>query len=220
VPRKNGGNKGLFCSRECSYLKRWNDKWRRKAIRVLRAVLLSKRHCVVCNEEFYPGSPASLIVVCGDECRKEHARQKAARYYQPKPVLEVVCRVCGIVFPAEGHGPRENRRVCSPACRKKWQNKYRSCYDREQTRRRKRVIAAGEKFNPFEVFHRDDWTCQLCGEPVKRDKKVPDPLAPVIDHIIPISKGGQHTVRNVQCAHFICNGYRSDSGPAQQLLFG
>ena len=33
---------------------------------------------------------------------------------------------------------------------------------------------------------------------------------PSIDHIIPISKGGQHTWDNVQLAHMICNSIKNN----------
>lgn len=35
--------------------------------------------------------------------------------------------------------------------------------------------------------------CGICGKPVDKSLKPPNPLAPVIDHIIPLNKGG--TVR-------------------------
>jgi 5-methylcytosine-specific restriction endonuclease McrA len=47
--------------------------------------------------------------------------------------------------------------------------------------------------------------------------KVPEPLAPTIDHIVPVSKGGDDTRANVQLAHFRCNsvkGNREAAAPA------
>ena len=44
-----------------------------------------------------------------------------------------------------------------------------------------------------------------------------------IDHIIPISKGGEHSYENVRAAHFICNALRSNNinGYGEQtFLFG
>lgn len=49
----------------------------------------------------------------------------------------------------------------------------------------------------------------MCGDKVKKNKCVPHPLAPVLDHIIPLAMGGTHEPKNVQLAHFICNSYKS-----------
>lgn len=41
--------------------------------------------------------------------------------------------------------------------------------------------------------------CAICGKPIKNMKDC------TIDHIVPLSKGGQTTVENCQLAHFSCN---------------
>lgn len=54
-------------------------------------------------------------------------------------------------------------------------------------------------------------TCGICGKPVNKKLKPPDPLSPVIDHIIPISKGGHPSdMANLQLAHWTCNRQKSD----------
>lgn len=68
------------------------------------------------------------------------------------------------------------------------------------------------------IFERDKWTCMLCGKKTKKDESVPHPLAPVLDHIVPLSKGGTHEPANVQCAHFLCNSTKSDRGGGEQLM--
>jgi 5-methylcytosine-specific restriction endonuclease McrA len=69
------------------------------------------------------------------------------------------------------------------------------------------------------IFERDGWRCQLCGKKVRRNASVPDPLAPTIDHIVPVAEGGSHEPANVQCAHFRCNCLKSDGvhGAGEQL---
>ena len=53
--------------------------------------------------------------------------------------------------------------------------------------------------------------CGICGQPVDKTLKPPHPLSPVIDHIIPISKGGHPSdLRNLQLAHWQCNRQKSD----------
>ncbi|MEG0919415.1 MAG: HNH endonuclease signature motif containing protein [Anaerovoracaceae bacterium] len=53
--------------------------------------------------------------------------------------------------------------------------------------------------------------CGICGRPVDKSLKYPDPLSPCIDHIIPIAKGGHPSdISNLQLTHWTCNRQKSD----------
>ena len=53
--------------------------------------------------------------------------------------------------------------------------------------------------------------CGICGKPVDFSFKNPHPLAPTVDHIIPVSKGGHPSdLSNLQLAHRCCNREKSD----------
>lgn len=59
-----------------------------------------------------------------------------------------------------------------------------------------------------QIFERDGWSCRIPGcelGPLQRDQAWPEPLAPVIDHIVPLSLGGADTAPNKRAAHGICN---------------
>lgn len=48
--------------------------------------------------------------------------------------------------------------------------------------------------------------CAICGLPINKKLKFPDPMSATVDHIIPIAKGGHPTdLENLQAAHLICN---------------
>ena len=54
-------------------------------------------------------------------------------------------------------------------------------------------------------------TCGICGGLVDKNLKVGDPMAPCIDHIVPINKGGHPSaLENLQLAHAGCNRQKSD----------
>jgi len=54
--------------------------------------------------------------------------------------------------------------------------------------------------------------CGICGKPVDFSYKNPHPLAPTVDHIIPVSRGGHPTdISNLQLAHRCCNRAKSNS---------
>ena len=61
-----------------------------------------------------------------------------------------------------------------------------------------------EKFPKELVFNRDGWTCKYCGKTLLKgslDLKT----MPTIDHVIPISKGGPHTIDNCVTSCYSCN---------------
>lgn len=64
-----------------------------------------------------------------------------------------------------------------------------------------------ERVNRAKVFRDAAWICALCGEPVDRLKRFPDPGSKSLDHIIPLSVPGSpgHIQSNCQLAHLGCN---------------
>lgn len=60
--------------------------------------------------------------------------------------------------------------------------------------------------------------CGICGRPVNFDKKFPDPWSATIDHIIPVTKGGDPaSLENLQLAHLQCNRIKSSKLVQPQL---
>jgi len=55
------------------------------------------------------------------------------------------------------------------------------------------------------VLERDNYVCQLCGEPTDPALRPVDDLYPTLDHIIPVSAGGKDDPENLQTAHRACN---------------
>ncbi len=61
------------------------------------------------------------------------------------------------------------------------------------------------------IILRTQEVCGICGYPVDKSLKYPDPMSATIDHIIPINKGGHPSdIDNMQLAHFACNRQKSD----------
>jgi 5-methylcytosine-specific restriction endonuclease McrA len=117
---------------------------------------------------------------------------------QPRPGLCVTCM-------SEARPPGQVR---CPTCQTAWDGRggkpgtvtrnprYANGYRRRQLRAR--------------VLTEED-CCWLCGRPVDKDPPHLDPWAPVIDEIIPVSKGGNPYDRNnVRLAHRRCNARRGD----------
>lgn len=77
--------------------------------------------------------------------------------------------------------------------------------------RRAREEAAIERFDPWEVYERDHWLCGICGQEVDPEVFHPDAMSASLDHVVPLSRGGDHTRDNSVLAHLVCNIRKSAS---------
>ncbi len=145
---------------------------------------------------------------CTKKCRDAFFQSKATRELH----ADIGTRSCGGC--GESFQPRQRGGVyCSERCRRVVDN---------QTRNARRHRAdVRECVSPRAVFERDGWRCQLCGVRVHKSKRgSTHPRAPELDHILPLSKGGDHTYRNTQCACRACNSSKGATPMGQTLLFG
>lgn len=141
---------------------------------------------------------------CSRPCRSAAAR--ASRPAIPLRPTSVSCPQCGEVF-----AWRAGKTYCS-----------RTCKTRAHSRTRRHVLRAGGGRVPIftlrEVAERDGWRCHLCGRAVVDRPWSGRPLDATLDHLVPVSDGGAHTMDNVALAHRRCNQRRGVTGPAQLRL--
>lgn len=184
------------------------------------------RCCQWCSHELPAGSSARRRY-CSNSCRARagdsraresgratewDAKQRARRPRKPDCVE---CSQCGSTFERRSN----SRRYCSDECRnrsfydsrveKSGYRESRARYDKERLDRI-RDQSVGAPFTSSEVFERDGFRCYLCGTLCDRAAAVPSPLAATVDHKVPLSRGGEHSLVNVGCAHFACNCRKSD----------
>ena len=60
----------------------------------------------------------------------------------------------------------------------------------------------------LEIIHRDKWTCYLCGAKLKYDEIH-------LDHLVPLSRGGENTKENLAVACAECNIAKGNRTPAE-----
>jgi 5-methylcytosine-specific restriction endonuclease McrA len=218
---KRGTSKHLCCSRECGFEWQRGDRAARAIVRRATAAAIKaaqpktvKLHA--CSECGTPcnGTHNSL---CSPECRAKR-KQAALRRADDKQrasalainqSIEKECEWCGSKFSGISHMGK--RYFCSSRCGQK------------ATRRKHDGAKRAQFVEPVSIGYliaRDAGRCQLCGRAVRTDCQVPHPLAPTMDHIVPLAGGGDHSKANTQLAHFQCNSVKSNAAGGQLRLIG
>ena len=154
------------------------------------------------------------------EAYREASRTRARENYAPRnSVAFLNCEACGSLFAARVRTAKFCRdvdcRLARLAIKMAAKREADPTYGRAgytaaaaASYHRRRALKKGatvENFTPDEVYERDGWTCGLCSEPVDSHLKWPDPMSVSLDHVIPLSRGGEHSRANTQCAHLSCN---------------
>lgn len=98
-------------------------------------------------------------------------------------------------------------------CRPKW----RRAKSKAATRRRRQGMVFVEQVDVWELYRRDGGVCQLCRKKVSLRAKANGPWSASIDHIVPVSQGGEHSYRNTQLAHLRCNVCKCVNAMGEQL---
>lgn len=114
-----------------------------------------------------------------------------------------VCPVCGSTFEC---GRGHNKKYCSHKCQK-------SVHDAKAgVKRRAELVVIDRDISLKKLYERDGGICHICGELTDWDdfrlvngKKCSLRNYPSIDHIVPVSLGGEHSWKNVALAHIKCN---------------
>ena len=109
------------------------------------------------------------------------------------PLVQGDCAWCDQTFTRRGLPSP----YCSTECRRKDKNS-----SRQWIARRERLA----------IYERDNWTCQLCFEPVDPDLHYLDDWAASLDHIEPraLALFPDHSAKNLRLAHRWCNSVRGD----------
>lgn len=154
---------------------------------------------------------AATYAANADRISRESAERKRLAAATSSKILVLDCVECGRAFVA--HGKRMMERVsCSKLCQGRRQYRRLNPELLRQNRRRnhqrykaRKLASWVEDVDCFVVFERDGWVCGICNEPVDPATPVRTARYPTLDHIIPLSKGGEHSYANVQLAHLACN---------------
>lgn len=163
--------------------------------------------------------PARLRREAQRKARIDRATQRLAKAAQgtssQSMKTQVTCIICTTKFIVTWFGTHSTVRTCSELCaREHTRNLRRLAHDRRRALQKQAFVANVYRKR---VFERDKWRCHICRKKVKQDAVVPHPLAPTIDHLVPLAAGGTHEPANVATACFKCNHTKGPRGHGEQL---
>lgn len=160
------------------------------------------RMCERCGARYQP-KQRRWTQFCSRSCKDKARREgEVAARLAAKP--ERKCVHCG------AHVPKSKRidaKFCSGAC-----SDAAHAVTRKMSKRARQARLFEEGLvSRREIASRDKYRCGICGGRVSMAKKHPDPLAPSIDHVVPLSLGGGNDPQNLQLAHLRCNLRKGNS---------
>ncbi|WP_432420861.1 HNH endonuclease [Nocardia brasiliensis] len=123
--------------------------------------------------------------------------------------MTVSCLNCSTGFDPSPTGRGPKRKRCPNCASERRRDLQRA---RASQARALKWGAPTEQVIAREVFERDEWICHICTRQIpkslRKTRNVADPyepMAPVIDHVIPLSKSGSNMLDNCRTAHSSCN---------------
>lgn len=144
-------------------------------------------------------------IYCSKLCaQRSRDLRKRIRNGTQRPIHKRSCKGC-----AENFITRRKEQVyCSTQCNR-WM---REQMKRETARRRgeSEWNAAGRPTWKARIYYGNKGICQLCFQPIDLTLDYPNPMSFSIDHIVPVSLGGTHKLKNLQSAHLLCNSKRGN----------
>lgn len=199
---------------------------------------IPKSECNVCGKTYRPKT-GDRTTACSRECGfvwsgfKTTLKRNGGRVWvsalrnkakpevqEPKiyyePVTHSSCRCCGQAFDRRKEGT--SMWMCSQSCRDKFSKKSKRIA-RKKRKAIERGAQVGSSVDPIDVFERDGWRCQMCRCKTPSSKRgTYHKRAPELDHIMPLSLGGEHSYRNTQCLCRSCNASKSNTPMGQLSL--
>jgi endogenous inhibitor of DNA gyrase (YacG/DUF329 family) len=163
--------------------------------------------CIISGVNFFNRKPITIPLHYAhpqyrEQYRKAIASERATHLHLSQAEhIDIQCKECGEDFYATS-----KRVFCSRKC----MNRHFNRIARHKQRALIRTVKI-DNVNPLIVFERDSWTCKICGIHTPRELSGKHRNnSPELDHIIPLSKGGEHSYLNTQLLCKECNFNKSD----------
>ncbi len=181
-----------------------------------QALMARARLCETCGSEFYPRQVQldnGDGRFCSQKCNKpfHHASQAPDVWARRIETMRKM-RANGewTVMRGQDHpmwaggkeAQRKRRAAYSREYGRKWRSRNREKAREFSKRRRGRLLGRLEKGSVKRIYAQQRGRCAICRTSIKSEYH--------IDHIIPVSKGGEHIARNIQLLCPPCNMRKSN----------
>ena len=175
--------------------------------------------CPICLTEFKLLRPRLRAGTCGKKCgiilwklRQPKCIKKPKKRYRkpPQALRHFHCAFCNKLVASV-----TRKRFCSDKCSQTVG--FRASRHVKRARIRQAVVK--DRIDLPTLLKRDNFCCGICGKKIRQKYQWPHPLAASHDHIMPLSRGGDHSWANAQAAHFGCNMQKRYATQGQFRLF-
>lgn len=200
VRKSDIGRIAKYCSKVCS--DKFNGDKRKQRI---QALTRRDVNCSNCQTAFVTHSKSQRF--CQANCRKMGLAKEARINYIPRmkqTPRTIYCGWCGI--PQQVGGSDTRNKLYHDDCRLQAK---RARY-RIKTVKRQSKLSVSLRVSVEQLAQRDGEYCYLCQEVIDLTLPRTNRFGATIDHVIPISKGGQDIMDNLKLTHWICNNRKSD----------
>lgn len=196
-----------YCSSECT--NNFNNKVVHQRQKDKKPIPM-----IVCKNCLKEVRKRNGMVFCCKECKEEYNKKT-------KPVIfkeySKLCIICGNPYITN----KPYIVVCSDECRKK-----RIRVQRKETKHRRKAKILNNEYEKIDyniVRERCGDKCYVCHKKINFNLPFPHDMSASIEHIYPISLGGQENYSNVTYSHLSCNREKwnkiPESGLQQYLNF-
>jgi 5-methylcytosine-specific restriction endonuclease McrA len=201
---KAGGRPRKFCSHKCKDLLRTAQKPKRRIIST----------CSTCSKEFESNREQKF---CSPNCRsvatveRERIRREEERNrLYPNGERTTLCGWCKKprTWKIDESVVNAFHADCSVDAR-------RARY-RIKTVKRQKVVGTPSRVSADRVLEIYGHRCSICGEKIFLNLPRTSKEGLTVDHVIPISRGGNDEIANLRPAHWICNIRKSNKLPKEQ----
>lgn len=201
-----------YCNKSCAAKSRASEAYRTRRPKTCNGCGVTfqasrcRKYCTYeCAMQTRYQKSTAVAIYARPPWHKYISRLPATPQQMPRRLFAGRCKECKAPFVST-----RITQTCSPECRKAI---------RKETERRGRAArrarerdAYVEHVSPKKVFESDGYRCHVCKRRTDPTKAVPNPLAPTIDHVIPLAAGreagGVHAYSNCRTACFECNSIK------------